>query len=38
MQFSSNNPEEIYLRSFPDGDDILHAAVLWLDYLGDGRK
>jgi hypothetical protein len=33
-----NELEQIYLRSFPDGDDILYAAVLWLDYLGDGRK
>jgi hypothetical protein len=27
-----------YLRSYPEGEDILAAAQLWLNYLGDGRE
>jgi hypothetical protein len=30
--------EKTYLDSFPDGEDILKAAMLWVDYLGDGQR
>ena len=29
---------EDYVRAFPEGEDVLAATTLWLDYLGDGMR
>jgi len=39
-----DDPDEVlrewqdYVRAFPEGEDVLAATTLWLDYLGDGMR